>query len=294
MSLFAGLDVGFGRVLCVRERQTGELMTMKRVRPNDTYALHVSERRALAHPFVVALLDGFDEGSDRVLLFEYCSGPLFARLLKDDPVVSQNGSLYFAQLVLALEYLHAQGIIHRDVKPENVLMDDEGFLKLGDLGLAKREGHSDNRLCGTMAYMPPEMILSQTSNAASDWWSAGICLYELLTGTLPFGGPDTPPAELMSCIVFGACDFPDDLSEDAKELISQLLVKEPENRMADGELIKAHPFFEGIDWDQLMAKQIQLPYLSEESKMLSSHCLGLTPSISLDMQQLNELADTQA
>ncbi|KAE8636139.1 hypothetical protein XENTR_v10002854 [Xenopus tropicalis] len=155
---------------------------------------------------------------------------------------------YTACIVLGLEALHQLGIVHRDLKLENLLLDRDGYLKIVDFGLSKdRFGYSDrtNTMCGTKTYMAPEIYLKLGYGMAADWWALGITVYVMLLYELPFNHKD--PVEQMMSILYDDISLPEDLSEDASTLIKELLEKDPEFRLGSGdagaEMVKEHPFF---------------------------------------------------
>ena len=168
-----------------------------------------------------------------------------------------------------LEYLHNKGIVYRDLKPENLLIDNKGFLKLSDYGFAKVIENKTYTCCGTPAYMAPEMILCRGHDKAVDWWAFGALLYELLVGMDPFNDED--PILIYQKILKGKIMFPSEkiVSFAARSLIKHLL--EPDLAKRYGSLkggvwdIKNHRFFTGIEWATLAKskkKDIYIPALS--------------------------------
>uniref|UniRef100_A0A3B5L487 non-specific serine/threonine protein kinase n=1 Tax=Xiphophorus couchianus TaxID=32473 RepID=A0A3B5L487_9TELE len=202
------------------------------------------------------------------------------------PLPVEMSRMYFAETVLALEYLHNYGIVHRDLKPDNLLITSMGHIKLTDFGLSKiglmnmttnlYEGHIekdtrefvDKQVCGTPEYIAPEVILRQGYGKPVDWWAMGIILYEFLVGCVPFFG-DTPE-ELFGQVVSDEIIWPegdDALPADAQDLITRLLWQSPLERLGTGGTseVKQHPFFVGLDWNGLLRQKAEfIPQLEAE------------------------------
>ncbi|KAI8470474.1 MAG: kinase-like domain-containing protein [Monoraphidium minutum] len=181
---------------------------------------------------------------------------------------------YVASIVLALEYLHDQGILYRDLKPENVLIDAQGFAKLGDFGFAKavEGGNRTYTFCGTPGYVAPENILGRGYTHSVDWWTLGVLMYVLLTARQPFSSPKTSdPMEVMRRIVDDRwpVKFPPYMSPEAKDLIQRLLERKPAKRIGmlqgGSDDIKKHAWFENFDWESLAARKMEPPRRPRET-----------------------------
>eukprot|EP01026_Neomeris_dumetosa_P002974 TRINITY_DN10811_c0_g1_i1.p1 TRINITY_DN10811_c0_g1~~TRINITY_DN10811_c0_g1_i1.p1 ORF type:complete len:267 (+),score=42.19 TRINITY_DN10811_c0_g1_i1:144-944(+) len=175
---------------------------------------------------------------------------------------------YTAQIVLALEYLHSKQIVYRDLKPENVFVDFQGYLKLGDFGFAKELNNLGRTytFCGTPGYVAPENILAQGYSYSVDWWGLGVLLYVLLTGRQPFSLPKTSdPMVVMKRIVDDnwSITYPEYMSFQAKDLLSKLLERRPRKRLGvlagKANDIKNHKWFEGFSWESLAARKLHAP-----------------------------------
>ncbi|GFY72574.1 ribosomal protein S6 kinase beta-1 [Trichonephila inaurata madagascariensis] len=177
-------------------------------------------------------------------------------------------SFYAAEVILALEYLHKEGIIYRDLKPDNILLDAEGHVKLVDFGLCKEEiydGCITYSFCGTIDYMAPEIISRNGHGKAADWWSLGTLMYTMLTGNAPFCSENKQ--NLMKMILKQKVFYPRYISEDARDLMQKLMKRRVNKRLGSGpndaEPIKKHPFFQNVNWDDLLAKKVVPPYKPE-------------------------------
>jgi len=173
---------------------------------------------------------------------------------------------YLAELVLAIEFLHEHNIIHRDVKPENMLIDNKGHIKLADFGLCK-QGITKNEVtrtwCSTPEYMAPEMLEGKGYSCAVDWYQLGLCIYELLLGQLPFYDVKTP--RMYNNILKATLNIPDTISKAAQSLIRGLLERDPTKRIGSSakgaQEIKEHPFFSGINWQQILNMEYDSPFI---------------------------------
>ena len=178
-----------------------------------------------------------------------------------DGILFLNMRFYAAEVVVALEYLHEQGIVYRDLKPENILVQDSGHIMLTDFDLSLRLSSKDSDDCistqmshsfvGTNEYMAPEILWSTGHAFPVDWWSLGIVMYEMVYGRTPFGGVNRK--ETFYNILCKDPIFSGPLSA-VQDLIEKLLVKEPSRRLGTArgaEEVKTHRFFHGLRWDQL-------------------------------------------
>lgn len=207
---------------------------------------------------------------------EYCpGGDLGDYLEAEDCFNEEKARFYISEVILAIEDLHKRGIIYRDLKPDNIVLDKEGHAKLADFGLSK-EGMEkyDNftkSFCGSYAYLAPEMIKKHGHTMTIDWYLLGVVIYELLEGLPPFYSEEKE--ELMNNIVTNSLRLPHHISEEAKDLLTKLLEKDPSKRLGNdkGSVdIKNHPWFASVDWDDVLHKRVKPypPYLYKSKEEL--------------------------
>ncbi|XP_041667193.1 microtubule-associated serine/threonine-protein kinase 3 isoform X4 [Cheilinus undulatus] len=285
----------YGAVYLVRHKETKQRFAMKKINKQNLILRNqiqqaFVERDILTfaeNPFVVSMYCSFETRRHLCMVMEYVEGGDCATLLKNmGPLPVDMARMYFAETVLALEYLHNYGIVHRDLKPDNLLVTSMGHIKLTDFGLSKvglmnmttnlYEGHiekdarefSDKQVCGTPEYIAPEVILRQGYGKPVDWWAMGIILYEFLVGCVPFFG-DTPE-ELFGQVISDEINWPEGEDApplDAQELITLLLRQNPLERMGTGGAaeVKQHQFFHNLDWNSLLRQKAEfIPQLESE------------------------------
>ncbi|XP_047283214.1 ribosomal protein S6 kinase alpha-1 isoform X1 [Homo sapiens] len=266
----------FGKVFLVRKvtrPDSGHLYAMKvlkkaTLKVRDRVRTKM-ERDILAdvnHPFVVKLHYAFQTEGKLYLILDFLrGGDLFTRLSKEVMFTEEDVKFYLAELALGLDHLHSLGIIYRDLKPENILLDEEGHIKLTDFGLSKEAIDHEKKaysFCGTVEYMAPEVVNRQGHSHSADWWSYGVLMFEMLTGSLPFQGKDRK--ETMTLILKAKLGMPQFLSTEAQSLLRALFKRNPANRLGSGpdgaEEIKRHVFYSTIDWNKLYRREIKPPF----------------------------------
>ena len=269
----------FGKVFKVLKKNTGARYALKAVskqelKKNQQYKYVVAESRiqkSINHPFIVKLFWSFQTPKNVYLIFEYCPYSDLSKLLINKKGLSEAVvRFYISEIILAIEYLHSLDIVYRDLKPQNILIDEYHHAKLGDFGLARANTNKSNlatTFCGSPGYIAPEIIKDEGIWKPADIYSLGICLYELLVGTLPFNEVNT--MKLYKLIVSGKIIFPNTLTPNSRSLISVLTQKSPEKRPTISE-IKSHPFFEGINWTKLMNRELDPPLVMEEMNQQSN------------------------
>jgi len=218
----------------------------------------------ISHPFIVNLYTSFQDEKNLYMLQEYViGGELFSQLRKVGRFSNDTSRFYAAEIVLALEYLHERQIVYRDLKPENLLIDKDGHLKITDFGFAKYVEDRTWTLCGTPEYLAPEIIQSKGHGKAVDWWALGILVYEMLAGYPPFY--DENPFGIYQKILAGRIEFPHHFQKDAKDLVKKLLTADRTKRfgcLKDGaEDIKRHKWFKNVDWPKCYHKKIKPPFV---------------------------------
>ncbi|KYO18710.1 ribosomal protein S6 kinase alpha-2 isoform X1 [Alligator sinensis] len=266
----------YGKVFLVRKikgSDAGQLYAMKvlkkatlKVRDRVRSKMERDILAEVNHPFIVKLHYAFQTEGKLYLILDFLrGGDLFTRLSKEVMFTEEDVKFYLAELALALDHLHSLGIIYRDLKPENILLDEEGHIKITDFGLSKEAIDHDKRaysFCGTIEYMAPEVVNRRGHTQSADWWSFGVLMFEMLTGSLPFQGKDRK--ETMALILKAKLGMPQFLSIEAQSLLRALFKRNPSNRLGAGldgvEEIKRHPFFVTIDWNKLYRREIKPPF----------------------------------
>ncbi|XP_055039075.1 ribosomal protein S6 kinase alpha-3 isoform X8 [Misgurnus anguillicaudatus] len=266
----------FGKVFLVKKTtgpDDGQLYAMKvlkkatlKVRDRVRTKMERDILVEVNHPFIVKLHYAFQTEGKLYLILDFLrGGDLFTRLSKEVMFTEEDVKFYLAELALALDHLHGLGIIYRDLKPENILLDEEGHIKLTDFGLSKESIDHENKaysFCGTVEYMAPEVVNRRGHTYSADWWSYGVLMFEMLTGTLPFQGKDRK--ETMTMILKAKLGMPQFLSSEAQSLLRSLFKRNPSNRLGAGpdgvEEIKRHPFYANIDWNKLFRRELHPPF----------------------------------
>ncbi|KAK8946817.1 Serine/threonine-protein kinase AtPK2/AtPK19 [Platanthera zijinensis] len=309
----------FGRVFLAKKRITGDLFAIKVLKKADMIRKNavesiLAERNILIsarNPFVVRFYYSFTCRENLYLVMEYLNGgDLYSLLRNIGCLDEQMAQLYIAELVLALEYLHSLNVIHRDLKPDNLLIARDGHVKLTDFGLSKvglinstddlsgpdvssaviveheplrssqraekREQRRKQSVVGTPDYLAPEILLGMTHGRNADWWSVGVILFELLVGIPPFNAEH--PQKIFDNIMnldIPWPQIPDEMSPEAHDLIYKLLIQNPLQRLGAtgaGE-VKSHPFFKDINWTMLARQKASfIPSTQDEEDTSYFEC----------------------
>ena len=273
-----------GKIVLVRYSKDGKYYIMKSMRKDQiisegTVDNILVERNILMEgqcQFILTL-SFFFQTPER--LYYVCpfikGGDLFHKLKNDIFLKEDLVRFYAAQVAIALQHLHDLGIAYRDLKPENILIDEDGYIKLCDFGssVSIRGTEKETSFAGSPEYASPEMITYSGHTFMCDWWSFGILIYELLYGNTPFFNMDK--TRMFDLINNGSISYPKfiqiegedkprnyKVSDEAKNLISKLLEKDPGTRMGRNGIkeVKKHPFFSGISFDDLKKKKIKAPF----------------------------------
>ena len=263
----------FGKVCLVRNKQTKEIYAMKSLKKdvlldNDQVESTILEKKILEqlqHPFLVGLVFCFQSEERIYFVMPFIrGGELFRHLRKEKYFDEDKVRFYAASIGIALDYLHNKGIIYRDIKPENILIGEDGYIKLIDFGMAKmlKKNEKATSFCGTPEYLAPEIITGEGHNRAADWWSFGILIFEMLCGIPPFYSDNDE--KMYALITHAELRFPKKIpfSDNAKDLLKKLLKKNQDERLGKNgfDEIKQHPFFKEIDFDALVQKKIPPPF----------------------------------
>ncbi|XP_069015961.1 cGMP-dependent protein kinase 1-like isoform X2 [Embiotoca jacksoni] len=272
---------GFGRVELVQLKsdaaKTFAMKILKKRHIVDTRQQeHIrSEKHIMteAHSdFIVRLYRTFKDRKYLYMLLEACLGGEVWTLLRDRGSFEDSTTRFYTGCVVeAFAYLHAKGIIYRDLKPENLLLDSRGYAKLVDFGFAKKIGFCKKTwtFCGTPEYVAPEIILNKGHDVSADYWSLGILMYELLTGSPPFSGPD--PMKTYNIILRGIdmIEFPKKITKNAANLIKKLCRDNPSERLGNLKNgvkdIQKHKWFEGFNWEGLKKGTLTPPITPDVS-----------------------------
>ncbi|KAJ2163085.1 cAMP-dependent protein kinase catalytic subunit [Coemansia sp. RSA 552] len=262
----------FGRVRLVRHRKTGKYYAMKVLRKSHVVKAkqveHVnSERRILAEcdcPFIVYMLGTCQDRLNLYFFMEYVvGGELFTYLRRYHRFPPPVAKFYAAEVLLALEYMHKRNIIWRDTKPENILLDSRGHVKLTDMGFAKKVLDRTWTLCGTPDYLAPEVIQAKGYGRSVDWWALGILIFEMIAGYPPFYDEDH--YRLYEKILAGRIQWPSQFDPVARDLVSRLLTADLSRRLGNlhggSDDIKDHRWFAEVDWARLEAREIPAPLI---------------------------------
>lgn len=225
--------------------------------------------RSIDHPFLVNMEYVFQNDFRVYFLMKFVKGgELFRHLVEVRMFPEKSAKFFAAQVALALAHLHSKGIIYRDLKPENVLVGEDGYLLVADFGLAKfvQQGELANSFCGTAEYLAPEMLIGNGHDFTVDWWALGILIFEMIVGIPPFFHRNKH--RMYFLIRESAVSFPDPVrhritvSAEAQDLIRKLLDKNRQTRLGVNGIneILAHPWFADLNIQQLIEKKITSPY----------------------------------
>ncbi|CAK4572782.1 unnamed protein product [Aphanomyces euteiches] len=261
-----------GRVKLVRKKHgadEGSFYAMKSIKKRLVVARGLvaatnAERRILdriKHPFIATLCYAFQNEAKLYLLSNYYpGGNLLDQMRLVRNFTEERARLYAAEVTLALGHLHANDIIYRDLKLENVLCDSEGHIALTDFGMSKENVKATDRtstFVGTYQMMAPDILTNKPYSRAIDWWALGVMVFEMIDGRTPFNAKSNQL--IKEKILTFEVPFSDRFSKEAKAFVQALLQKKPENRLGCGpdgvKEIKRHPWFASIDWDQVLARK---------------------------------------
>ncbi|ORX88938.1 kinase-like protein [Basidiobolus meristosporus CBS 931.73] len=276
----------FGKVMVVRSKRDGKLYALKYISKSQCVKQRavrniLSERRILErvdHPFVCNLQCAFQDDEHMYMLLDLMlGGDLRFHLDRIGHFSEEAMRFHIGEIALGLDYLHRHNIIHRDIKPDNILLDQWGHCHLTDFNSAGRirPDKPCKSVIGTHSYMAPEMIQKKGYKESVDWWSLGVLMFECLYGKLPFRGRTNQG--INEAILAGQVTFPkkcpQEISLECYAAISGFLQCDIQKRLGYKEnKLQDHPFFESIDWKALEAKQIEPPF-KPEIKLMANDTL---------------------
>ncbi|XP_060531685.1 G protein-coupled receptor kinase 2 [Cylas formicarius] len=288
---------GFGEVCACQVRATGKMyackkLEKKRIKKRKGEAMVLIEKQILQKinsRFVVNLSYAYETKDVLCLVLTIMNGgdlKFHIYNMGSEPGLDiTRARFYSAEVICGLEHLHQQGIVYRDCKPENILLDDEGHVRISDLGLAVEipEGESVRGRVGTVGYMAPEVIDNERYTFSPDWFSFGCLLYEMIEGQAPFRArkEKVKREEVDRRVKTVQEKYSNKFSEDSKTLCQQLLAKNPSQRLGGkagrngAAQVKQHPFFQTINWRRLEAGLIDPPFVPDPHAVYAKDVLDI-------------------
>lgn len=218
----------------------------------------------LSHPLIVNLRYSFQDEYNLFMIVDFMRGGDLRYHLRYEKkfITLERVKFYVAQVSLVLKYMHDLGYIHRDIKPDNLLIDGDGNCRVTDFNLSKHIKKGAKGMTGTKPYMAPEILKNQVYGKEVDWWSLGITAYELAFKTLPFDGNGDA---LIEEIINSKVKFPSDRDKKFASLIKGLLNKDPGQRFGYEE-VKNHEFYKDFDWEKLEQNKLEAPWIPDPNK----------------------------
>uniref|UniRef100_A0A8C3A941 Protein kinase C n=1 Tax=Cyclopterus lumpus TaxID=8103 RepID=A0A8C3A941_CYCLU len=261
----------FGKVLLAELKGRGEYFAVKALKKDvvlmdDDVECTMVEKRVLAlaweNPFLTHLYSTFHTKEHLFFVMEYLNGgDLMFHIQEKGRFDLNRATFYSSEIICGLQFLHTKGIIYRDLKLDNVMLDHEGHIKIADFGMCKENVFGENRattFCGTPDYIAPEILLGQKYSFSVDWWSFGVLLYEMLIGQSPYHGDDED--ELFESIRMDTPHYPRWINKEAKDMLERLFERDPTRRLGIVGNIRLHPFFNTINWQALERREIEPPF----------------------------------
>ncbi|XP_058823247.1 protein kinase C-like isoform X2 [Topomyia yanbarensis] len=264
----------FGKVMLAEKKGTDEVYAIKVLKKDvilqdDDVDCTMTEKRILAlaakHPFLTALHSCFQTPDRLFFVMEYVNGgDLMFQIQRARKFDEPRAAFYAAEVTLALQFLHRNGVIYRDLKLDNILLDAEGHCKLADFGMCKEGITGDNltsTFCGTPDYIAPEILQELDYGPSVDWWALGVLMYEMMAGAPPFEADNED--DLFEAILRDDVLYPVWLSREAVSILKGFMTKNAAKRLGctDGEnQIRAHPFFKDMDWEALEQRKVRPPF----------------------------------
>ncbi|CAD8141420.1 unnamed protein product [Paramecium octaurelia] len=266
---------GFGRVWKAENKKSKQLYAIKemskcKIVNKKSVSSVMNEKYLLCnlrHPFLVNMHASFQDRENLYLVMDLMQGgDLRYHLCKQKRFTEKQTKFFIVCLLLALDYLHTNTILHRDVKPENLVFDRNGYLRLTDLGIARIwKPDNENDTSGTPGYMAPEVMCRQAHGVASDYFAVGVIAYECMFGKRPYIGKTRREIRdqiLAKQVLVKLNQLPDGWSEESADFINRALQRKPSNRLgANGpEEVQTHPWFKDIDWTTFFNQTAATPY----------------------------------
>ena len=260
----------YGKVSLVKNVKNNFFYAIKSIsrKQIDSEQLHTNlelERNILLridHPFIVKLVKTLKDKKFIYFLMEYIKGKELFDVIRDIGLLNkQQTQFYGASMMLAVDYLHERRIVYRDIKPENIIVIQSGYVKLIDFGTAKEIIDRTNTIIGTPHYMAPEVVLGEGYSFQVDIWSIAVCMYEFMCGGVPFGENAEDPMDVYLSIINDKMVFPPFCKDhEFKSLMQQMLTKNPMSRTSKLSQVKNHIWYKSFNWDDLPSLKMVAPY----------------------------------
>ena len=261
----------FGCVNLVRNKKNKQFYAIKaldldQVKKENLEVCVELEKNVLLktdHPFIMKMVKYLKNENYIFFINEYIKGKELWDVIRDIGLLNKEQTqFYIASMLLAINHLHKKKIIYRDIKPENVMVNVKGYIKIIDFGTVKEIEDRTSTIIGTSHYMAPEITKGEGYSFQVDIWSIAICMYEFFCGKLPFGEEFEDPMDIYRAVCKEELTFPN-FVHDAKfmSLLNKMLKKNPAQRLWKYEQIKADPYFSEFDWNKLISLSYPPPYM---------------------------------